>query len=265
MQEQLIQSMGTVLGSFWPLALLVAAAFVMKTAWFKGWIGEAFVNLMAQWRLDKDTYHLIKNVTLPTEGGSTQLDHIIVSIYGVFVVETKNLRGWIYGDKHHKRWTQWIYRQAYKFQNPLHQNYKHTKALADLLGLAANQIHSLVVFVGDSTFKNKMPENVVRGLGYIRYIESKTEPVLNGHEVQEIVGQIESGRLAASFKTHREHVRHVRQIVGAKQNEPACPRCGSAMIKRVAKAGPNKGRRFYGCEMFPKCRGIAGMPSGVSP
>ncbi len=76
-----------------PILIILA---IFKTAWFKGVFGEFLVNLMAKLRLDKNTYHVIKNVTLPTDDGSTQIDHIIVSVYGIFVVETKNMKGWIF-------------------------------------------------------------------------------------------------------------------------------------------------------------------------
>ncbi|MCY4519008.1 MAG: topoisomerase DNA-binding C4 zinc finger domain-containing protein [Acidimicrobiaceae bacterium] len=35
-----------------------------------------------------------------------------------------------------------------------------------------------------------------------------------------------------------------------------CPRCGSAMVRRVAKRGENEGNEFWGCSTFPKCRSI---------
>ncbi|OGT93500.1 MAG: nuclease [Gammaproteobacteria bacterium RIFOXYA12_FULL_61_12] len=240
--------------TLWYLIPLTILSGILSSPRFKGMVGEAVVNWLAKRKLDQNSYRLVKNVTLPTEDGSTQIDHIIVSIYGVFVVETKNLRGWIFGGRHNQTWTQRIYRQAYKFQNPLRQNHKHCRTLADLLGLADHQIHSLIVFIGGSTFKTEMPENVTQGMGYIRFIQSKTEPVLTGHEAQEIIEKIESGRLAASYKTHREHVRHVRQLIAAKQDEPACPKCGSAMAVREASTGTNKGERFYGCSDFPRCR-----------
>lgn len=80
---------------FMPLLILVP---VTRTPWFKGKAGEALVNLSAKLFLNKARYHRIKNVTLPTAEGTTQIDHIIVSPYGVFVVETKNMRGWIFGN-----------------------------------------------------------------------------------------------------------------------------------------------------------------------
>lgn len=78
----------------------------LKSAYFKGVMGEFFVNLTAKICLDKAKYHLLKNITLPTEGGTTQIDHIIVSKYGIFVVETKNMKGWVFGGEHQKSWTQ---------------------------------------------------------------------------------------------------------------------------------------------------------------
>ncbi len=241
------------------LLLFLILVGLFKSPWFKGMLGEAIVNLITKLSLDKNVYHLIKDVTLPTEdGGTTQIDHIIVSPYGVFVVETKNMKGWIFGSQHQKTWTQKIYRQTFKFQNPIHQNYKHVKTLESLLELEDNQIHSVVVFIGDSHFKTDMPPNVTHGLGYVRYIKSKTEPVLSEWEVRRVTGLIESGRLERSIKTSREHVEHLKTIKKVKPVDTTlrCPKCGSSMVLRTAKRGSNAGNDFWGCSKYPKCRGI---------
>lgn len=249
------------LKNFWFLIPLAIIARVLKTAWFKGVAGEFIVNLSAKMFLDKEQYHLIKDVTLPTEDGSTQIDHIIVSKYGVFVVETKNMKGWIFGSPNQKMWTQKIYKHSSKFQNPLHQNYKHVKTLGTLLGLNGQQIYSVIVFIGDSTFKTDMPENVTTGGGYIRFIKSKNQPVLTDDEVKEITSKIENGRLVSSFKTNYEHVKHVRNIVSKKGNDAglSCPKCGSSMVMRETKKSQNIGKKFWGCSNFPKCRSIANI------
>ena len=242
--------------SFWFLIPLFIVAAIIKSAWFKGIFGEFIVNIFAKWKLDKDVYHLIKNVTLPTEDGTTQIDHIIVSVFGVFVVETKNLKGWIFGSANQRMWTQQIFKYKNKFQNPLHQNYKHSKTLQSLLNLEDNQLHSVVVFIGDSTFKTDMPDNVTYGMGYIRYILAKTEKVLDLRQVLDITQVIESGRLQPSFKTNRDHVRHVQTIMVEKQNQQICPKCGSAMVLRETKNGVNAGKQFWGCSAFPRCRAL---------
>ena len=247
----------------WWLVPLLLVIGVLKSPWFKGHLGEFAVNLAIKLRLDKETYHLIKNVTLPTEDGSTQIDHVIVSVYGVFTVETKNMKGWIFGGQQQKNWTQKIYRRNHSFQNPLHQNYKHTRTLQSLLGLNDEQIFSVIAFVGDATFKTPMPENVTLGNGFLRYIKARTTPVLTPEQVQTIIDSIEGGRLARSFKTNREHVAHVKSIVAEKAGAPSCPKCGSTMVSRAVKRGANAGSTIWGCPRYPACRGLIAQDGPV--
>lgn len=208
-----LSSAYAVVAEFWYLLPLVIIARLINSPWFKGKFGEFLVNISARCFLDRSRYHLIKNVTLPTEDGTTQIDHVLVSGYGVFVVETKNMKGWIFGGPYQRIWTQKIFRSSYKFQNPLHQNYKHVKTLQALLGLGDHQMHSVVVFVGDSIFKTPMPENVTQGLGYVRYIKSQRELVISPEQVAEVRKKMAAGCLKASFATDRGHARYVRALV----------------------------------------------------
>ena len=253
-----------VFSALWYLIPIVIIASIIQSPWFKGVLGEFWVNLGARLFLKKDIYHLIKNVTLPTPDGSTQIDHVIVSRYGVFVIETKNMKGWIFGGVKQKLWTQQIYKRKERFQNPLHQNYKHVKTLQELLDLSDEQVHSVVVFIGDCTFKTAMPENVTEGGEYISYIKSKKEIVFSEEDAQSIVEAIESGRLKPGFRTNREHVRHLKSREAARTNEITCPRCGSKMKLRTAKKGDNAGKGFWGCSTFPKCRTTIPLSEAVN-
>ncbi len=252
----LIQIFGPLISTLWWLIPLFIIVAILKTPFIKGIVGEYQVNLAAKLFLDKRIYTLFENVTLPTEDGTTQIDHIIVSRYGVFVIETKNMKGWIFGNPQQKTWTQKIYRHTTKFQNPLHQNYKHTQTLRIALELAPGKVFSVVVFVGDSTFKTAMPENVVYGRGYIRFIKSKMQPILSDGEVLDICTRIQSGRSKPSIRTHIDHVKHVKTIVAEKQrqDESSCPKCGKPMILRTTSSGINQGKQFLGCSGYPKCR-----------
>ncbi|MBS4696781.1 NERD domain-containing protein [Aeromonas allosaccharophila] len=274
------------LGQLWYLLPLLLIVTLIKTPWFKGMIGEAFINLGIRLFLDKREYHLLKNVTLPTPQGTTQIDQVIVSRFGLFVIETKNIKGWIFGNPAHKSWTQQLYRRRHTFQNPLRQNYLHLMTLKSLLGLADHQLHSIIYFIGDCTFKTPMPDNVMNR-GLIRYIKGKTTPVLTPAEVTRVIDTIQRGRLAANWQTHKQHVaqlrtRHcevphppssvaampvVNQVVNAAPTiteqltkpNPLCPRCGNQMVLRTAKRGDNKGNQFWGCSGYPKCRFIVNL------
>jgi len=245
----------------WYLIPIFIFAVIIKSAWFKGVLGEWQVNLLIKFFLDKNDYHLIKNVTLPTfiddkKHGTTQIDHIIVSKYGIFVVETKNMKGWIFGSETQKQWTQQIFKHKSKFQNPLHQNYKHVKTLEACLNVKNDSIFSVIIFIGDSTFKTKRPENVRFARGGIEYIKSKTDIAFNAEEVAGVIEQIESGRLERSYKTNRQHVKHVRKIIEEKSDIKACSKCGAEMVLRKATKGKNSGNEFWGCCSFPKCRNV---------
>lgn len=180
----------------------------------KGWFGESIINFLAK-KLDKTVYRLIPNVMLPTpDGTTTQIDHVIVSRYGIFVVETKNYKGWIYGGEHDAQWTQSIYRHKEHFQNPLRQNYKHTKTLSDLTGIPADYFKSIVVFVGDSTFKTPMPVNVVNVSGLIRHIKSYQTHIIKDAQVPEIAEVIQAWAGTVTKDQKANHVSNLRKSKG---------------------------------------------------
>jgi len=152
-------------------------------------------------------------------------------------------------------WTQKIFKKTNKFQNPLRQNYKHVKALEALLNLPPEKIHSVVVFVGGSEFKTKMPANVTHAGGYISYIKSKTEVFLSLSEVKAVATAISTGRMAPSLATNREHVQNVQRRLDPDAPR-SCPKCGEQMVLRTTKSGDLAGSKFWGCSAFPKCRTI---------
>ena len=199
------------------LTFLLLLSFVFKSPWFKGKFGEFLVSLLFKLFLPKDKYTVLHNITLPTEDGTTQIDHIVVSPYGLFVVETKNMKGWIFGGEYQNIWTQKLFKVTNKFQNPLRQNYKHTQTLGTLLGLETSLIYSVVVFIGESTFKTPMPLNVTDARGCVDYIKSKTTSVLSTTQVREICSSINRGALRKGFTTDRMHIKHVQEIIRSKR------------------------------------------------
>lgn len=197
--------------------LVVKAALTSKT--FKGWLGEFRVRQLTAENLDADTYHQLHDVTLPTEDGTTQIDHIIVSKFGVFVIETKNMSGWIFGRASDLNWTQSFRNHKKPFQNPLRQNYKHTKELNALLGVGEDKIFSIVVFTGDAEFKTQMPENVMHGRRLVRYIKSKDTALLSESEVQRFLLKINEAMLERSRETSRQHVLNLNRKFGNSADE----------------------------------------------
>lgn len=243
----------TTYSHLWWLIPLVILASIAKTPWFKGNIGELIIRLSAKFFLDKNTYLPIHNLTIKTLDGTTQIDHLFVSIYGVFIIETKNYSGWIFGSENQPTWTQKIYKTTNRFQNPLRQNFKHVKAIESLINIPIEKIFSVIVFVGGSTFKTTMPEHVTHAGGYIRYIKSKTKVIFTESEVKEIFHRISSERLQPSFATNREHIKNLK-LRNHLDSKLLCPKCGSQMLLKTVKSGKQVGSQFWSCSQFPKCR-----------
>ena len=206
----------------WLFSLIIGAVIiktVLKSKSFKGWFGEFRVRQAVTTQLDKDDYRQFHDVTLRTAEGTTQIDHVVVSIYGVFVIETKNMSGWIFGNPSHPKWTQTFGKSKNSFQNPLRQNYKHIKELESLLQIGGDKLFSVVVFTGDAEFKTDMPDNVIRSSQLARYIHAKNTPIMTESEVQSILLKINGSMLERSQETSRQHVLNLNRKFGNSTDE----------------------------------------------
>lgn len=179
----------------------------------KGKVGENMVISHAHKYLSEE-YIMLNNCTIKDENQqTTQIDHILLSPYGIFVIETKNYNGWIFGGERQRQWTQKIYKNSYKFQNPLHQNYRHVKVLEIILSdlIESTHIHSLVVFTPKSTFKTEMPVNVVQGKQWLNYVKQFNTPIIQNIRLKRIRYRLEKEILEPSWKTDREHIQQLAQ------------------------------------------------------
>lgn len=206
----LLAALGLLKPLLWVLPLFFVAA-VLKTAAFKGWMGERLVRHVLKKRLHAPSEVSLHNVTVQDERGSTQIDNILVSEYGIFVLEVKNYSGWITGRVADSHWRQTHYRRQYEFQNPLRQNYRHTLALECLLGLPSAVFHSVIVFTGACELKSDFPDNVCTRADLNAYINSFKQKILSRQQVLAIGQAIEKHRLPPTWATHRAHVQNLRK------------------------------------------------------
>ena len=219
---------------------------------FTGWFGELQTAIAQNLFLSSSDYIDLNNVTIRTHRGTTQIDHVIISRYGVFVVETKRMSGWIFGNEGDPFWTKTNRGNKLRFQNPLHQNESHIRALSSLTRIPPERMHSVVLFRGNCTLKTQMPPNVLTG-GYITFVKSKRQVLLTEAEVKRIEATIKAAMLPKTHATHVQHVDHLKQRF---ESTTTCGRCGSPLVVRTARTGSNAGRQFLGCSRYPSCRYI---------
>lgn len=216
---------------------------------FKGWFGEILTTLNMWISLDGKVYIRFHDVIIPTNNGTCQIDHILVSPFGVFIVETKNIKGWIFGSESQSKWTQSLYGKMYSFQNPIHQTYRQRKILSEYLNINELNIHTVIYFVGDCKFKTILPNNVINsGLG--SYIEKFTNRLLSTELINQVVSKLQK-HISTSSLTTRDHVRSLHERHGS---TTVCPKCGANLVERTIKNGPNTGSKFLGCDNYPQCR-----------
>ena len=177
--------------------------------------GEASVHKVIVNNFPPPQYHLLNNVTIPIPDGTTQIDHILISTKGVFVIETKNYSGWIFGNEKSKQWMQVIYRVKSRFQNPIHQNYLHAKTIEQLLDfLPKEQIHPIVVFTGSAQFKTSVPKGVIYLHQLVNVLKTFQEDVISPNRVEFCVGRLECKRYAVTKMTDLQHRSYLAQKFG---------------------------------------------------
>jgi predicted RNA-binding Zn-ribbon protein involved in translation (DUF1610 family) len=239
---------------FFFLAFMIKLAAVLKSPAVKGWFGELGVRLALK-RLDKETFEVLHNITLKTNDATTQLDHIVVGSNGIFVIETKNYKGWIFGSEHSAQWTQTIYRSKHRFHNPVHQNYGHIKTLQTYLPGYTDPMVSIVNFTGNSELKKidirSERVHVIHTGDLVRTIRSYREPVLSRSLVLAYAEHLSKANIM-DRQSKKQHVAAIKLTQARKKAQTAaniCPKCGEALIARCGKHGS-----FTGCSAYPKCR-----------
>lgn len=241
----------------WITIIIALSVFItiMKPK-IKGKAGEVAVGVLLQ-KLDQEKYHVVNDVMLSSSGNTktTQIDHVVVSIYGLFSIETKNYKGQIYGTENSRQWIQTIHGHKYPFMNPIYQNYAHIKALEALLqqeGYSDIPIDSIIAFPGDTTLKVTAEKAaIVKWSAVPETIAGHSDQVcLSEEDVKKISSLLMDRKSShAEMRKHINEIREVKRDTEQKIQAGVCPKCGNALVLRNGKYG-----KFYGCSHFPNCR-----------
>ena len=201
--------------------------------------------------LDKEDYMVINDLMIDTDHGTTQIDHIVLSAYGIFVIETKNYSGWIYGGERSDSWTKNMYGRKYSFMNPIKQNYGHIKALSQKLGIPTSSFISIVVFTNRAQLKGDFESTVIYANQLLDEIRYHNVARLSYYQISqyrdELIGS--TGYDAEKKKRHVEEIRSNEAVKRELLDSGFCPKCGGRLVERKGKYGS-----FYGCSNYPKCK-----------
>lgn len=117
---------------------------------------------------------ILNNVYLKTHRGTTQIDHILICKWGLFVIETKSHNGRIQIEK--KEWVQFYGDKIVRFRSPILQNESHVRALEQILAkhraLRSIKVKGLVVFTSGKLRFSKRVDGVLRLNELSPYVKS---------------------------------------------------------------------------------------------
>lgn len=213
---------------------------------------------------EKQGAKFLFNTYLPHKNETTEIDVIMIAPQGIFVFESKNYSGWIFGHEKDKIWYQTLPagRKSHKekFYNPIMQNDTHINCLKALVDKNI-PIYSIIVFSERCTLKKVTTTNkeikVVNRKDIKTAISSLTEtPVLSPEEITEIYNKLHPyTQVDKSVKLR--HIENINKLIenenSVAEKQHLCSKCGGKMILRTAKKGKYTGMSFYGCENYPKC------------
>ncbi len=180
----------------------------------KGDVGEQIVKVAVLSKLDAAQYRHFSNLIIPAPNGTTQIDNIVVSPFGVFVIEAKYFQGWIFGGAKQEKWTHTLSRfEKYAFPNPIRQNYGHIKALARLLRQPESRFHSVVVFAHrNCQLKTELPANVCLQHNFIEYIQSFTKNLIDDAALARIHAVLQQPEWQATEDKKAAHVERLKAV-----------------------------------------------------
>lgn len=190
--------------------------------------------------------------TVPGEKHTTQIDHIVVSPYGIFVIETKNYSGWIFGSEESKRWKETFRTtQGSFFYNPIKQNWGHAYALAEHLQLDIRLFKPIVVFSDICELHVEATTPVVHMSQLKGLILDYRQEMIPRDDVAFIFNRLRNLSIVGEAVENR-HIQSIGERLTEKEmamRNGRCPRCGGELKLRSGRFGS-----FYGCSNYPKCR-----------
>ncbi len=205
--------------------------------------------------------------------GTTEIDFILLHETGIYIFESKNYSGWIYGSENRRFWLQTLPRgkrgiQRNTFFNPIIQNKIHMKWLARYINLKPDYFNTYVVFSNRCRLKNIDVNNVrhrVVKMENLLYEINKqitgSSKILSETEIDALYDKLQPlTQVDKEEKLH--HVQYIRErqepikVSDFKSNLDGmrCPSCGSRLVIRFAKRGKYAGSKFLGCSNYPRCR-----------
>lgn len=219
---------------------------------------------------------ILSNCYFPKSDGTfTEVDLILLHESGIYVIESKNYSGWIFGHEDQQQWTQSLpgrngQAKKVRFFNPIMQNKGHLKWMKKYADIRNDiPFYSFIVFSDRCELKKITLTSGNHFVVNRRNLFQKVQETAEGADCKLTRMEIDMlyKRLCPLTQVSEEqkaiHVEIVQQKKGSSpstatetvgEKERICPRCGGKLVIRTVKRGERAGKQLWGCSNFPKCR-----------
>lgn len=148
-------------------------------------------------KLDPVKYKVINSLVVNIDGEELEMDHVVVSNYGVFLIEARHYQGFVLGEEDDEAWTQLLYSRREKIENPLLTNQKHIQKLNSLLPEYQGIINyiSIAVFTADSMLKVIAKSDVIQTADLLKTVRKYKKETLTDEQKETIFSTLSSRNL----------------------------------------------------------------------
>lgn len=166
--------------------------------WDTGGYGEYLTEYMFQGGNIDGYFKTLHNIYIPYRGRTSEIDVLLIHETGLYVIESKNYSGWIFGSAEQSQWTQVLNKNnKNRFYNPIKQNKTHINALSDFLELDKSLMRSYIVFSERCELK-KVPDDtkeytILRRhhlLKSLKVTMKKSEAILTPEKIIELYNKL---------------------------------------------------------------------------
>ncbi|MEK4229736.1 nuclease-related domain-containing protein [Solibacillus sp. FSL H8-0538] len=188
----------------------------------KGKYGEYLTSRIIEKHALKSHKQLV-NVYVPKRNSEemTELDLLYIDRTGIYVIESKNYSGWIYGNEAQQNWTQTMpNKKKFKFYNPIRQNATHIRAIQHFLGLPNEAIHSVIVFSERCQLKaievTSPNVHVLKREKLKRFIKAQNQSakqIFTQGDIEKIYNQL-LPQMQVSDEVKKQHIQTIQQKYG---------------------------------------------------
>lgn len=199
--------------------------------------------------LPSDKYKLLSNILIKTKYTTFNIEYVLVSIYGIFVINIKDCKGEIVGSENDEYWINNINNRTKFLKNPVIESNEYIEALMHKLEVSDSELFiPIIAFSNNCDLRASSTYRIVRVNQIKRAIQKNMKIRLSCYDMILFVNKLRSKNNTIE-KVEKDIKLEI--IKENKKDIDICPKCGADLISRKGESSAYKE-----CSNYPECKYI---------